>query len=118
MLNHRLPRKLLCDRGCQFTASPAQRFIAQCLGNVREAAGSFEQLRFVKESNRPIAILRFAKNFGKSVGAMVRIDEKFCDADVDQMIKREGDERFLKDRDERLGEIISERTESRSKSGA
>ena len=44
---------------------------------------------------------------------MMRVHEKPLDTEIDQMIKRESNERLLKNRDERLGQIIGQRAQTR-----
>jgi hypothetical protein len=44
-------------------------------------------------------------------GEMVRVDDEGFHSNGAQMIKRECNERFLKDRNERLGQVIRERAE-------
>ena len=57
----------------------------------------------MKKLDVPVAIDRVRKKLGEPLRLMMGVDEKAGDADVDQMIEREGDERFLKDRDQRFG---------------
>src|SRR5207249_12124708 len=45
----------------------------------------------------------------------VRVDNERFGAEVDQMIERKSDERFLENRHERLGQMVSQRTEPGSK---
>ena len=45
---------------------------------------------------------------------MMRVDDEGVDPKGAEMIERERDERFLKDRDERLRQIIRQRTQPRA----
>src|SRR2546430_556791 len=58
------------------------------------------------------------KNLCEPLRLMMGINEKLRHIQLDQMIEREGDERFLKDGHQRLGEIVGERAEACPESGA
>ena len=51
------------------------------------------------------------------VRQLVRINNERLHADIDQMIEGEADERLLENRNERLGQIIGERSQTRAESG-
>ncbi len=68
--------------------------------------------------HRAAAVTALRKQLLKRGGAMVRIDDERLHACRDEMIEREGDERFLKDRNERLRQIFRQRAEPRPQPGA
>ena len=57
---------------------------------------------------------RFRKPFRQTMG----VDENLLDADVDQMIERKGDQRFLENRDEWFRQFFGKRSQSGSEPGA
>src|SRR5690349_16923388 len=48
---------------------------------------------------------------------MMGVHEEPGDSGLDQVIQSKGDKRFLKNRDERFGQILGQRTQTRSQSG-
>src|ERR1043166_473522 len=64
------------------------------------------------------AICRSSKNFGKPLRAMMRVHEKPLDAEIDQVIERESNERFVKNRHERLRQVVRQRAQPRPEAGA
>src|SRR5205814_393055 len=71
--------------------------------DVFDSASSPEQFRFVHEPHWPIAISPVRECIRELLRQTVRVDDERFDAEVDQMIERERDERLLENGDERLG---------------
>src|ERR1022692_4385900 len=85
---------------------------------VLDAAAGLEQVRFVNESARMTGINDSREKIFESLRELEGMDDERFHADVDQMIQRESNERFLANPDERLWQIIRQRTQSRAETGA
>ena len=77
--------------------------------DVFDPASRPEQFRFVHEPHWSIPISLVRERIRELLRQTVRVDDGRFDAEVDQMIERESDERFLENRHKRLGQIVSQR---------
>ena len=77
--------------------------------DVFDPASRPKQFRFVHEPHWPIPISPVRERNRECLRQTVRVDDERFDAEVDQMIERESDERFLENRDKRFGQIVSQR---------
>src|SRR5215475_3304686 len=82
---------------------------------VFDAAARFEQIRFVNERDGIPGIFALGKETLEQFGMPVRVDDESVHSHAYQMIERESNERFLKDRDERLRQLIGQWTQARAK---
>ena len=86
---------------------------------VLDAAACFEQVRLVNERKSESRHTRLlAKKALEQFRMPVRVDDESVHSYGYQMIERKSNERFLKDRDERLRQIVSQRTQARAKAGS
>src|SRR5450631_1658840 len=85
---------------------------------VLDAAAGLEQIWFVNQFYRMAGINVSREEIFESVRELVSIDDERFHADVDQMIQRESNERLLENRNERLRQIVSQRTQSRTETSA
>ena len=92
--------------------------VAEGLGDICNSPGSFEKDWFMAKFDLAIAISRLWEKFGKTLRPMVRVDEKFLHAGIDQVIEGKSDERLLKDRHQRFWQVIGEGPQARAESGA
>ena len=81
---------------------------------VFDAAACFQQVRFVNERSGKTCILARGKEMLEQFRMPVRVDDKSVHSHVYQMIERESNERLLKDRDERLRQLVGQWTQTRA----
>ena len=87
--------------------------------DILDPAACPENFRLVNQLNRIARDSSLAANNSWNAGARwcVLMTNDFTPA-CDEMIEREGDERLLKNRDERLRQIVRQRTQPRAQSRA
>src|ERR1700736_1589763 len=95
-----------------------ERLAAELGLNVFYPTAGFEQYRFVHERKIDSRVTVFRKCRHESFRQPMGVDEKFADTDVDQMIESKCNQRLLKNRNKRLWQFVSERTQPGAKSGA
>ena len=81
---------------------------------VFDATARFEQIRLVNERGGKPGIVPRGKEIFEQLRMPVRVDNKSVHAHAYQMIERESKERLLKDRDERLRQLIGQWTQARA----
>jgi len=81
---------------------------------VFDAAARFEQVRLVNERSGKASILARGKEILEQFRMPVRVDDESVHSHAYQMIERESNERFLKDRDERLRQLVGQWTQARA----
>lgn len=84
---------------------------------VFDAAACFEQVRFVNEGSGKAGILAGGKETFEQFRVPVRVDDESVHSYGYQMIERKSNERLLKDRDQRLWQLVGQRTQARAKAG-
>src|SRR5438552_9116026 len=82
---------------------------------VFDAAARFEQVRLVNERGGKASILGRGKEAFEQFRTPVRVDHEFVHSYAYQMIERESNERLLKNRDERLRQLVGQWTQARAK---
>src|SRR5581483_2223060 len=103
------------DIGENVAAVSNERRAAEIALDVFNSAAGFEQHRLVHEFDLLVAI---RSDGGKFLREFVCVDDELANADVDQVIERESNEWFVKNRDKWLRQIFRERTKTRAESGA
>jgi len=71
----------------------------------------------VNESDGKPGILARGKEILEQLRMPVRVDNESVHSDAYQMVERESNERFLKNRDERLRHFLGQWTQARAKTG-
>ena len=85
--------------------------------DVLDAAARLEQNGLVHQLDGiTFVVVLLREKALEKVRQLVRVDDERLHADVDQMIEGEADERLLENRNERLGQIIGERSQTRAES--
>src|SRR5437763_12387656 len=79
---------------------------------VFDAAARFEQVRLVNERGGKASILAPGKETLEQFRMPVRVDYESVHSHAYQMIERESNERLLKDRDERLRQLVGQWTQA------
>src|SRR5262245_19477577 len=82
---------------------------------VFDAAARFEQVRFVYKRGGKASILARDKETLEQFRMPVRVDDESVHSHAYQMIERQSNERLLKDRNERLRQLIGQGTQARPK---
>src|SRR6266480_5693499 len=82
---------------------------------VFDAAARFEQVRLVNERGGKASILARGKETLEQFRMPVRVDDESVYSHAYQMIERESNERLLKNRDERLRQLVGQWTQARAK---
>src|SRR5438477_2296897 len=82
---------------------------------VFDAAARFEQVRLVNERGGKASILARGKETLEQFRMPVRVDDESVYSHAYQMIERESNERLLKDRDERLRQLVGQWTQAHAK---
>ena len=82
---------------------------------VFDAAARFEQIRLVNERGGKAGVLARGKEIWEQFRMPVRVDDESVHSHAYQMIERESNERFLKNRDERLRQLLGQWTQARAK---
>ena len=82
---------------------------------VFDAAARFEQVRLVNERGGKASIIARGKETLEQFRMPVRVDDESVHSHAYQMIERESNERLLKDRDERLRQLVGQRTQAHAK---
>src|SRR5206468_11967170 len=95
-----------------------ERLAAQMGFHIFDAATGFEQLRLVHERDGVTVVASRAKKVLEQFWKPVRIDDESAHPDVDQMIERKRYQRLLKNGNERLGNVIRQRTQAQAQSGS
>ena len=113
-----IDKRLEIDVGQDVAAVGNKQVADQQVLRVLDAAAGPEDFRLVDELDRTAAITSVRKKFQERFGPMMRVDDKRFHPGRDQVIEDECDERFLENRDERLGHIFRERSEPRPEPGA
>jgi len=71
-----------------------------------DAAAGLQQFGFVNKRQRTVGIVAPTKKVSKQFGIPVRINDELVYSCANQLIERKSDERLLKNRYERLGELV------------
>src|SRR6266853_179774 len=82
---------------------------------VFDAAARFEQVRLVDERGGKASVFALGKEILEQFRMPVRVDDESVHSHAYQMIQRESNERLLKDRDERLRQLLGQWTQARAK---
>ena len=82
---------------------------------VFDAAARFEQVRLVNERGGKASILARGKEALEQFRTPVCVDHESVHSHAYQMIERESNERLLKNRDERLRQLVRQWTQARAK---
>ena len=118
------PAEMLVDQGLKVdigenvAAVSDKRFCIELRFYILNAAAGLEEIWLMDQLDRMTAVTAPRKSPFKKLGQLVRVDDERLHAEIDQMIEREGDERLLKNRDEWLGPIVSERAQTGTETGA
>src|SRR5205807_2581246 len=102
---------LKIDIGENVAAVGDKRFCIELRFYILNAAAGLEEIWLMDQLDRITAVNAPGKSVFKKLGQLVRVDDERVHAEIDQMIEREGDERLLKNRDERFRQIVSERAQ-------
>jgi len=76
-----------------------------------------QDFRLVDQLHRLPAIISLGEKFPERLGTMMGVDNERTNPGRDKVIEHKRDERLLKNRDERLRQIVGERTQPRPESG-
>ena len=79
---------------------------------VFDAAARFEQVRLVNERGGKASVVARGKKTLEQLRMPVRVDDESVHSHAYQMIKRESNERLLKDRDKGLRQLVGQRTQA------
>src|SRR5436190_11357427 len=82
---------------------------------VFDATARFEQVRLVNERGGKAGVLARGKKMSEQFRMPMRVDDESVHSQAYQMIERESNERLLKDRDERLRQLVGQWTQARAK---
>src|SRR5204862_7588338 len=82
---------------------------------VLDAAACFEQVWLVNERGGKASVVALGKEILEQFRMSVRVDDESVHSHAYQMIERESNERLLKDRDERLRQLVGQWTQARAK---
>src|SRR6266568_7636912 len=82
---------------------------------VFDAAARFEQVRLVDERGGKASVVALGKETLEQFRMPVRVDDESVHSHAYQMIERESNERLLKDRDERLRQLVGQWTQAHAK---
>ena len=77
---------------------------------VFDPAAGFEQIRLVDERSGKSSVAALGKEILKQFRMPVRVYDESVHSHAYQMIQRESNERLLKDRNERLRQVVSQWT--------
>src|SRR6266702_3086805 len=80
-----------------------------------DSAARFEQVRLVNERGGKASVVALSKETLEQFRMPVRVDDESVHSHAYQMIERESNERLLKDRDERLRQLVGQWTQTRAK---
>src|SRR5882757_1400944 len=108
-------QRLEFDVGQNIAAVGQKRFAAEMTFRVFDAAARFEQIRLVNERGRKAGVLAHGKETLEQFRMPVRVNDESVHSRAYQMIERESNERLLKDRDERLRQLLGQWTQARAK---
>src|SRR5215475_2746840 len=111
-------QRLQTNVGQNVAAIRDERPVSQFGFDVFDAAAGLEQDRLIDEVDRFPVVTVFRKCFGEFFRQSVGVYKNLVDAEVDQMIERESDERLLTNWDKRLGQFFREGAKSRAETGA
>lgn len=93
--------------------------VPQQILDVLDAPRGFKDFRrFVSKFNGNVTVTAIGKSCGERFRAPMGIHNEASNACLEEVIESEGDERFIGDRDERLGTLAGERLEPCAESGA
>ena len=73
---------------------------------ILDAAACLQQFRFVNKRDRTAAIVALAKKVSEQFGIPVRVNDELVYSRANQLIERKSDKRLLKNRNERLRQIL------------
>ena len=73
---------------------------------ILDAAASLQQFRFVNKRHRTAGIVAPTKKVSKQFGIPVRVNDELVYSRANQLIERKSDKRLLKNRNERLGQLV------------
>ena len=82
---------------------------------VLDAPACFEEVRLVNERGGKASVVALGKEILEQFRKPVRVDDESVHSHAYQMIERESNERLLKDRDERLRQLLGQWTQARAK---
>src|SRR5437762_9762701 len=85
---------------------------AQQRFDILDSATGSQDFRLMNQLHRMTPIISVREKFPERLGTMVGVDNERAHTGRDQVIEHKGDERLLENRNERLGQIFSERTQS------
>src|SRR4030095_3057673 len=109
-----LDQRMQIDIRQNIAAVGQERFAAEMTFHVFDAATGFEQIRFVNERGWKARILARREEIFEQFRMPVRVDDESVHSHAYQMIERESNQRFLKNRDERLRQLLGQWTQARA----
>src|SRR5213596_2001286 len=99
------------DVGQNIAAINDEWFFPKNAFDIFDPAAGFEQVRLIDERNGMTVVTVPREKFMKQVRKPVRINDKRFHAHAYQMIERKSDQRFLKDWDEGLRQLVRQWTQ-------
>jgi hypothetical protein len=100
------------DVGQNIAAVNHEGFFPENAFDIFDSTPGFEQVRLMSERKGMTLVTVPREKFMKQVWQPVRVDHKGLHACRNQMIERKGNERLLKNRDERLRQILCQRPQA------
>ena len=86
--------------------------------DVFDPAACSKDFGLVHQLYRIAAVISSRKQLAERFRPMVRVNHKRSDPDRNQVVQDERNQRFLVNRDQRLGQILGERAQARAQTGA
>jgi hypothetical protein len=99
-------QRLEFDVGQNIAAVGQEWFVTKMTFGVFDPAAGFEQIRLVNKHRGKAGVLARGKEGLKQIRMPVRVNDESVHSHPYQMIERESDERFLKNRNERLRKFV------------
>src|ERR1043166_2256142 len=108
-------QRLKIDVRQNIAAVGQERFAAEMTFRVFDTAARFKQVRLVNQRDGKASVLARGKESLEQFRMPVRIDDESVHSHGYQMIECESNEGLLEDRDERLWQLLGQRTQTRAK---
>jgi hypothetical protein len=113
-----LKQRLEREVGQDVTAVGNERLCPEPRLRILDPAAGFEQDRFVYQPDGKLEISTIGEKGFEMSGKMMGVDDERLHTRGREVIESEGDKRFLENRDERLWQVLGQRTKPQAETGA